>query len=450
MGDRAGRWLRVSTGNQDEGNQVPDVDAWCDSHGYDVTQTYVLHGKSAFKGSKKFDQTWAQVLSDMRSGKITVLVVWKTDRMDRKLNTIQMIKEAVDAGGRIEFVTQPHLNDLSTMGGRIALKVQEEIAHEESKIKSDRIIAEHEKLRRKGSVIGRAPYGCRIEFRNGIKVLAPVPAEAAVIRDAAAWYLSGMTLDAICERLNNAGRLPRMMRNGHQPTWTAKTLSGALRNEAVAGRRRNGDGFTVKPQAILDRAMYERVIGRMTVRSSRKGISQSKTPALLTSVIRCGKCDRNMYRTGEAPWQGYYCRVKGCGSFVKVADADAFVRDAMARVQSRDLVETVVPGRNRDEAIAEVKRDMSDAVQAEDFAKLVTLKAEIERLRSLPAEPSRVVRHESKVTVAAMWQALSDDSARRAFLIERQATITVHDGKRLVFAGPFILKTQPEALPVAA
>jgi hypothetical protein len=49
----------------------------------------------------------------MRSGRITVLVVWKTDRIDRKLNTIHMIKEAVEAGSRIEFVTQPHLNDLS-------------------------------------------------------------------------------------------------------------------------------------------------------------------------------------------------------------------------------------------------------------------------------------------------------------------------------------------------
>jgi DNA invertase Pin-like site-specific DNA recombinase len=51
MGDKAGRWFRVSTGKQDEDNQVPDVDVWCDSHDYDVAQTYILHGKSAFKGS---------------------------------------------------------------------------------------------------------------------------------------------------------------------------------------------------------------------------------------------------------------------------------------------------------------------------------------------------------------------------------------------------------------
>jgi DNA invertase Pin-like site-specific DNA recombinase len=101
MCDKAGRWFRVSTGKQDEDNQVPDVDVWCDSHDYDVAQTYILHGKSAFKRSKQFDHVWAQALADMRSGRITVLVVWKTDRMPRQLNTIHMIKEAVEAGGRL-------------------------------------------------------------------------------------------------------------------------------------------------------------------------------------------------------------------------------------------------------------------------------------------------------------------------------------------------------------
>ena len=52
MREQAGRWFRVSTGGQDEANQVPAVDRWCESHDYDVARTYTLHGKSASKGQQ--------------------------------------------------------------------------------------------------------------------------------------------------------------------------------------------------------------------------------------------------------------------------------------------------------------------------------------------------------------------------------------------------------------
>ena len=32
MREPAGRWLRVSTGGQDEANQIPDIDEWCAGH----------------------------------------------------------------------------------------------------------------------------------------------------------------------------------------------------------------------------------------------------------------------------------------------------------------------------------------------------------------------------------------------------------------------------------
>ena len=44
VGESAARWLRVSTGAQDEANQVPDVDDWCKDHGYVIRKTYTLRG----------------------------------------------------------------------------------------------------------------------------------------------------------------------------------------------------------------------------------------------------------------------------------------------------------------------------------------------------------------------------------------------------------------------
>jgi DNA invertase Pin-like site-specific DNA recombinase len=158
----AGIWLRVSSGAQDEQNQLPEDLAWCEAHGYEVRVTYTVHGKSAFKGNKKFDQAWAKVLADLKSGVIRVLVVWKQDRLDRKLATFQMLAQVVEAGGRVEFVTQPHLNDLTTMGGRIALKVEEEIAHAESQTKSDRSRIDIAAKHAAGSLHGRPCWGYEV------------------------------------------------------------------------------------------------------------------------------------------------------------------------------------------------------------------------------------------------------------------------------------------------
>jgi DNA invertase Pin-like site-specific DNA recombinase len=98
--DRSGHWLRVSTKLQDEASQEPDEIAWSDSHGYEVTRTYTIHGGSAHKGNAKFDKAWAAVLEDFRTGVINVLVVWYLSRLDRKLEATKMIAEVVALGGR--------------------------------------------------------------------------------------------------------------------------------------------------------------------------------------------------------------------------------------------------------------------------------------------------------------------------------------------------------------
>ena len=132
MGDYAGNWLRVSTGGQDEDNQLPDINRWNEAHDYEVRRTYVLHGKSASKGEQQ--EALDRMLADMRLGLITVLVVWRDDRIERRgvMHMIPLINAVREAGGRIEFATQPHLNDLSTMAGRISLAVMAEIAHAET------------------------------------------------------------------------------------------------------------------------------------------------------------------------------------------------------------------------------------------------------------------------------------------------------------------------------
>jgi hypothetical protein len=51
MADRARRFLRVSTGKQDESKQLDDADSYIRECGYqDDSRSYLAHGKSAYTG----------------------------------------------------------------------------------------------------------------------------------------------------------------------------------------------------------------------------------------------------------------------------------------------------------------------------------------------------------------------------------------------------------------
>lgn len=456
--ERAGRWLRVSTGRQDEASQAPDIDAWCDSHGYEVAKTYLLHGRSAYKGRQ--DAAIEEVLADMRAGRITVLVVWASDRIERRgaARAFDLAQRVRQAGGRIEYVRDAYLNDANEMSD-VMLALAATRDREESRRKSERILAKHAALRAAGSLVGRPPYGYRIVARDGIKVLEPEPAEAAVIRDAAQSYLNGHTLQAISDHLNAAGRTPRpsptAWRTGNGPRWYPKTLSQVLRNEVLAGRRKDASGQTVlKVPPILSRKTWEAVTARLDARASRKGISQAPHPALLTSILICGKCRRPMYKSGT----GYFChstepdpqrpgrRRPTCHNFIRLERADQAVSNMMAASRARDVIETVVPGRDHADEIREVKRDLAEAVEAEDFGRLDALRRELDRLRALPAEPPRTERRYSPQTVGQMWAAMQTDYERREYLLSRGVAVSYEDGW-LVAVAPPPAGTEPEAGP---
>lgn len=440
----AGRLSRKVTDRDQTGfdSQERDAVRWAEQNDHDVVSV-VADYKTGRSGLDARPNLRPWVTEPAKLARYDAIVALKVDRLTRgnRAETAELEKWAADHGKTL-FIVGSDVKFPSEGTDGIAWDLMLRMAHQEWLNTSERYQRMQRTRREDGSLVGRNPYGFRIVKQGDVKTLAHNDAEASVIRDAAEWYLSGRTLDSIAETLNESGRLPRAMKDGRQPVWAAKTLSQVLRNEAVIGRRRNGHGYTLKAEPILTRATWQAVITRMDKRATRKGVSPSKSQAMLTSIIKCGRCDRNMYRTNT----GYYCRTRGCSSFVTVEYADSFVRDAMARNTRRDVTETVIPGSDHVNEIDSLKADMTDAIQRSDFGRLPALQAEIERLEAEPATPSRVVRRESDMTVAEMWAALPDDNARRAFLIERKATLTVeyreddNGGKtrRLVFGGPWV------------
>src|ERR1035441_8188251 len=159
--DIAGKWLRVSTGDQDERDQEPDIERWIEDHEYATGPTYRLHGASASKG--KQDKMIARVLEDMRAGRITVLVVWYSARIERRgaWDHMNLAHKAKLAGGRIEYVKEPQLNEVNAFSNTF-LAMHADLNKKYSDDLSMNVRKSFDAIDANGGIRGRAIFGYRV------------------------------------------------------------------------------------------------------------------------------------------------------------------------------------------------------------------------------------------------------------------------------------------------
>lgn len=442
MGDRAGVWLRVSTRNQDEQSQVPDVMAWCESHGYEVVKPYQLKGRSAYKGEQ------AAMLADIRAGRIDVLVVWKVDRSERRGPrwAFNLIHDVREAGGRIEFVTETYLN-VDGPAADLMLANMATMAREESKTKSDRVRIGRDAARANGGAVSGAPWGYRVTGPKRGKQFTPtvqgrryVPeifrriADGESLADAVRW------LDS--ERITWTHKGERTARK-----WYPRTIGLMIRNPAYKGTVVNGEGLVVHCcEPLVDAALWKRTNDALDSDTRRRrGPNQVK--ALLSGVAVCGECGSPLYRTGDSPrrWTRYYRCQASHGVAVPLPDLDRWVSDRMAAHGGFMLRETVIPGKTYQSEIEAAEWELRELGRqgldedAED-ARRTELRAERRRLKSLPAEPPKVETEVLPVTVGDLWEMLSQQQ-RREFLLAAGITVKAVRGRYELDGDPTVLGT---------
>jgi DNA invertase Pin-like site-specific DNA recombinase len=356
MGDYAGNWLRVSTGGQDEDNQVPDIARWNEAHDYEVRATYTLHGKSASKGEQQ--ETLDQMLADMRLGLITVLVVWRDDRIERRgvMHMVPLINAVKEAGGRIEFVTQPHLNDLSTMAGRISLAVMAEVSNAETTTKKERVRMARDRIKAEGGFTGRAVWGYEITGPKYAKTIVPTEQGRQLVPEVYARVIKGESLATIAGWLKEqTGR-----------DWWPRTIGTMIRNPVYRGVQHNAAGRVIfRCEGLVDAATWK-AAGEALDGRPKRGHTDPENRAPLAGAVFCPLCTGTspMYRimTGRGASRAAYYRCsgrgaarKGCGNMVR-ADAvdDAADRAIMTYYDLPVVAHTIIPG-NEAEAAARLE-----------------------------------------------------------------------------------------------
>ena len=321
MATKAGTWVRVSTGGQDEANQVPDIERHCSERAYDITKRYVVKARRASIGEQA--PVLAEMLHDMRTGQIEVLVCWHSDRLERRgaEALFKLIREVQDAGGRIEAVLEPQLGATDIAGSALTA-LSGIMSHEESVKKSERERIAVQRVRDNEALWGILPWGYASVGEKYNK-------RAEATEDGKRYIPELFQRIADGQSLNEVGR---WLRAGPLPRISSKTILRMIRNSTYRGHRTNLQGqHVMKVPALVDSALWHAANERLSNAPRGRRAPTSGKPALLTSAIFCARCGAPMYRQHPHGDYFYYrCHGhepvnKGCGNMVDLAMTDTSV-----------------------------------------------------------------------------------------------------------------------------
>jgi DNA invertase Pin-like site-specific DNA recombinase len=305
-GEAAGIWLRVSSADQSEANQLPDVLRRCAERGYRPATWYVLHDKSAFKGEQ--DAKLDEMLADVREGTITVSVCWHGDRMERRggLDLLKILADVKDAGGRVESVQQRDLG-LETMGDRISSFMEGEMAREKITHLTEQVKLAHNRIRANSAVgPGSAPWGLDIVGDKYEKKLIPTDLCREYVPQIFARCIAGESCQTIAKWLDAEGVLPKRGAKWHQGS-----VLKILHNMAYAGRWQDTDRrqTLVHCVAVISLATFNRAQEALATRPKRGPVRKDNRPMLAN--LRCARCadngfDSPMFRIRLKSYSGRY------------------------------------------------------------------------------------------------------------------------------------------------
>ncbi len=448
-GDRAGILVRVSSGGQDEQNQVPDVERHRDARGYREIKRYALHDKSAYKGEQQ--ATLDQVVADMRAGVIKVLVIWHSDRIERRevLDLLIFLREVKSAGGRVESVKEGLLD-----GNNLTTLVTGWTNHQKSEHLSDQVQLAHNRIRENGAFRGRDPFGYEITGTKYNKRLLVIESLRPIVAEIFDRVISGQSLVDVCTWLDSL-KVKRSKTTGELTPWWPAMLMRLIRHPAYSGtyyvkRTDAATGTLVtyahKCERIVSSRTQREAIAALKTRGrfgtdKRGPRGNPETRAMLKGVITCGNpdCDATgkhpspMYRLtgrlGGGRAEYYYCQGRGsqrhgCGNLVLMADVDQAVNKIIAETFAVPITEQVlIQGHDWSEEIDAVKdalRDLAGQGLDDDEydAKHAELVAERDRLKALPADPDEWREEE----LDELWSDAYEAQARS----ERGAWLKAH------------------------
>jgi site-specific DNA recombinase len=262
----------------------------------------VAHHEDRATGTK-LERPGLQAALDLaRQGKIDQLLVYRIDRLSRKVRQLASIAEELDQFSVIlRSATEPF--DTGSPAGRMMLQMLGVFAEFEHATIVDRITAGIERRAKEGRwYSGRPPF----EYTLNDGQLTPDPITAPIVRRIFTLYTH--------DRLGTIA-IAHQLRAEHAPApsagWGHPAVHRTLTNPTYLGRIRWRDqDFASEHEPLIDQTTFDQAQAILAERSEdasrRRG---NRSNFLLSGVIRCGHCGRayiGMSARGKGGTYHYY------------------------------------------------------------------------------------------------------------------------------------------------
>ena len=306
---RVALYVRVSTEEQAQHGysiaaQLEKLGAYAKSQDWQTLPPYIDDG---FSG-KDLERPAAQrLLADAKHKKFDLLLVYKLDRISRKVGDLIALGEHFQKLGLgLRSATEPF--DTTNSSGKLLFNMLGSFAQFERELIGERTRLGLNRRKREGKWNTSAPFGYRFT-KDGTLELHP--AELPFARRVFQLFLEkNWGAKTIAIQMRKEDHVTRRSRG----RWHSTSIWKMLSNPVYAGLVNTGDG-EYKPlyPTIVSNEEFERVQETLRSRACTNG-PQLHSPNVLTGLIRCGLCGKGM-TTAKGKGTYYYAclgRDKGC------------------------------------------------------------------------------------------------------------------------------------------
>ncbi len=328
-------YTRIST---DEENQPTSLHTQRERlHAFCAAQEgwrVVAHEQDQSTGTK-LDRPGLQAALDLaRTGQVDLLLVYRVDRLSRKVRQLAQLAEELDTLNVVlRSATEPF--DTGSAAGRMMLQMLAVFAEFEHATIVDRVTAGIERRVKEGRwTSGRVPFGYQ---RDEHKALAVDERTAPTVKRIFDLYVEGRLGTAAIARLLVSEQAP-----APPAGWQPAVVRWILNNEAYLGRVNwRQQSLPGLHEPLVDEVTFQRARRLLRERGEDMALRRSNpTDYLLSGLLRCGRCRRayvGMSARGNGGTYHYYA----CSGRQKLGrtgcDADRIPRDKLETAVLKQL-----------------------------------------------------------------------------------------------------------------
>ncbi|MFZ3005379.1 MAG: recombinase family protein [Phenylobacterium sp.] len=250
-----------------------------------------IYDDGGFSGGSMERPALAQLLADIETQTIDIVVVYKVDRLTRALSDFARIVEIFDKRG-VSFVSVTQAFNTTSSMGRLTLNVLLSFAQFEREVTGERIRDKIAASKAKGMWMGgNLPLGYDIPTDLQTRALVVQPAEAETIRLIFQRYLDLGSVRALSAELLEKGVVTkqRITGAGHQVgggPWREGPLYYVLKNRIYRGDiSHKGKVHPGRHAAIVSPELFDEVQKRLSAGKRRRSSGMRPVKALLTGKL---------------------------------------------------------------------------------------------------------------------------------------------------------------------